>query len=131
VHSLGVVSAPLASNLEETRALRLSARRVRAQAAAVRALASEERVRSAALRPASPMMGPRSAGRAGAASARETVLTDVDLIIHSATLFAFTVNGKYVRIAPDDLLPGTTVVRAGDRGRVVIPRWLAEVLEIA
>jgi len=75
------------------------------------------------------MTRPRSGDAAPAE--RETVLPDVEVIIHSATLFAFTVNGKYVRIAPDDLLPGTTVVRAGDRGRVVIPRWLAEVLEIA
>jgi hypothetical protein len=129
VRSLGVVNAPLGSNLEETRAIRMSARRVRAEAAVARALAHEERSRSAALRPASPMTRPRSGDAAPAE--RETVLPDVEVIIHSATLFAFTVNGKYVRIAPDDLLPGTTVVRAGDRGRVVIPRWLAEVLEIA
>ena len=50
---------------------------------------------------------------------------DVEVIESGGLLVQCRVAGRVVGVPPLRMLPGTTVHRAGDRGRLVLPREVA------
>ena len=60
----------------------------------------------------------------------ETPITfeDVEVLRADTLTFRCRVRGQTVTVGRLQILPGTTLMRAGDRGRLVMPRWAAEEL---
>lgn len=60
----------------------------------------------------------------------DTPITFDDVEVLSATDMALRcrIRGKVVTLGRLQVMQGTTVTRIGDRGRVVIPRWVAQEL---
>jgi len=61
----------------------------------------------------------------------QTVLHDVELLREGGLAFLCRVDRREVWIPRAQLLSGTTIARAGDRGIVVVPTWLASDLGLA
>jgi hypothetical protein len=53
---------------------------------------------------------------------------DAVVLTATATALIVRVKGRRVTVPRGDLAAGTTIQRDGDRGTLVIPRWLAETL---
>ena len=51
---------------------------------------------------------------------------DVEVLSDTGLVLICTVQGKRFMISPSDIQWGSTVSRPGDRGRLIIPRSLAE-----
>jgi hypothetical protein len=67
------------------------------------------------------------------ASARMTAAgsitySDVEVLAATATALIVRVKNKRVTVPRGDIEPGTSIQRDGDRGTLVIPRWLADTL---
>jgi hypothetical protein len=54
--------------------------------------------------------------------------SDVEVLVATATALIVRVKNKRVTVPRGDVEPGTSVQRDGDRGTLVIPRWLADTL---
>ena len=50
---------------------------------------------------------------------------NVEVIRDTSVMVTCRVGGKVVGVLPQRMLPGTTITRAGDRGRLVLPREVA------
>lgn len=62
-------------------------------------------------------------------STRDAVtLADTEVLAATGTALVVRVRGKRVTVPRADLQRGTTIDRDGDRGTLVIPRWLADTL---
>jgi hypothetical protein len=53
---------------------------------------------------------------------------DAEVLTASNTALVVRVQGRRVTVPRGDLEQGTTIQRDGDRGTLVIPRWLADTL---
>ncbi len=53
---------------------------------------------------------------------------DVEVLDDSGGILECRHHGRPLWVNVNQLAPGTTVRRKGDRGRLVIPRWLADTL---
>jgi hypothetical protein len=53
---------------------------------------------------------------------------DAEVLTATNTALVVRVKGRRVTVPRGDLEPGTTIQRDGDRGTLVIPRWLADTL---
>lgn len=53
---------------------------------------------------------------------------DVEVLTATGTALIVRVKGRRVTVPRGDLAPGTTIKNDGDRGTLVIPRWLADTL---
>jgi CheY-like chemotaxis protein len=53
------------------------------------------------------------------------ILNGVLVTADTGTAFECVAEGRRFLLAPNHLLPGTTIGKAGDRGRLVLPHWLA------
>jgi hypothetical protein len=53
---------------------------------------------------------------------------DVEVLTATTTALIVRVRGRRVTVPRGDLEAGTTIQRDGDRGTLVIARWLAETL---
>ena len=51
---------------------------------------------------------------------------DVEVIAETGLTLRCRIQGKEVVIGVAQWLPGTTVRHAGDRGRLVLPRWAVD-----
>jgi hypothetical protein len=57
---------------------------------------------------------------------RHTLVTFDDVEVTSdGVILSCRVRKKVVRVPQQQMLPGTTIARTGDRGRLVLSRWLA------
>jgi hypothetical protein len=54
--------------------------------------------------------------------------TDAEVLTATATALIVRVKGRRVTVPRGDLEPGTSIGRDGDRGTLVIARWLADTL---
>jgi hypothetical protein len=61
-------------------------------------------------------------------SSESVTYPDAEVLTATNTAFVVQVNGRRVTVPRGDLEPGTTIQRDGDRGTLVIPRWLADTL---
>jgi hypothetical protein len=50
---------------------------------------------------------------------------EVEVVRDTGLVLVCRVGDRQVMIPPMHMLPGTTVRRPGDRGRLVLPRWFA------
>ncbi len=55
---------------------------------------------------------------------------DVSVLRYAGRNLICRVNRRRVRVAPVLILPGSEVRAPGDRGKLVIPRWLAVVAKL-
>ena len=55
---------------------------------------------------------------------------DVQVLRYSGRNLICQINRRRVRVAPVLILPGSDVRVPGDRGKLVIPRWLAVVAKL-
>jgi hypothetical protein len=53
-----------------------------------------------------------------------------EVIVSSDQLVRCMIDGRRVDFTPLHLQPGTTVKQSGDTGFVVVPNWLARVMEL-
>jgi hypothetical protein len=53
---------------------------------------------------------------------------DAEVLTATNTALVVRVQGRRVTVPRGDLEPGTTLKQDGDRGTLVIPRWLADTL---
>jgi hypothetical protein len=53
---------------------------------------------------------------------------DVEVVAATADILKCRIGARIVAIPRLQLLPDTTISRVGDRGTVVLPRWVAEQL---
>lgn len=53
---------------------------------------------------------------------------DVEVLTATTTALVVRIRGRRVSVPYGDLAPGTTIQRDGDRGTLVVARWLAETL---
>jgi hypothetical protein len=50
---------------------------------------------------------------------------DVEVVRHAALILMCRVGDKVVAVPPLRMLPGTTISRTGDHGRLILPREVA------
>jgi hypothetical protein len=55
---------------------------------------------------------------------------DVSVLMYAGRNLICRINRRRVRVAPVLILPGSDVRAPGDRGKLVIPRWLAVVAKL-
>ena len=55
---------------------------------------------------------------------------DVEVLRYAGANLICRINRRRVRVAPVLVLPGSEVHAPGDRGKLVIPRWLAVVAKL-
>ncbi len=63
------------------------------------------------------------------ADADPVVFEDVEVVDDSGGVLECRHQGRALWVNVSQLAAGTTVRRTGDRGRLVIPRWLADTLD--
>ncbi len=56
---------------------------------------------------------------------RRVVFDDVEVVRDTSIMMACRVGGMVVGVLPQWILPGTTITRTADRGRLVLPREVA------